>query len=395
MPLALVVLSTGLSTALAMPFLSLFLETAVHAGPVRTPLILVSAPIAGVTASWAIGRVSDRWPIRRHLLVATAVAGLVGMGVTAFVRNYWVLFAVTVTATAVAMALFPQAFAFARQLLDRPDADGGPNRAALGISALRTVYSVSWVAGPPLAAVLLATGGFRLVYGGAAVMYGVAAVVAYFGLPDVEAAAPPPAEQSTVDTGPRISPSLLVLTIVGFTLLQTPLTLGVQALPLFIADDLGRAASNAGLILGLCAALEIPLMLGLGALSTRIPVRTLILVGGAAGIVYQTLAATAQSVWVLAAAQVVNAMFIAAVAALGIPYMQDLMPGRPGRATTMYTNTFPLGNILTGPLFGIAQENGYRLAYVMNLGLCAAGLLLLAVARPARTPTEHGPLPPG
>ena len=42
--------------------------------------------------------------------------------------------------------------------------------------------------------------------------------------------------------------------------------LAVQALPLYISQDLHREASAAGLILGLCAALEIPGMLGLGAL---------------------------------------------------------------------------------------------------------------------------------
>ena len=57
-----------------------------------------------------------------------------------------------------AVSLFPQSFAYARQVLQRDD----PGRAAMGISTLRTVFSLAWVAGPPLAAVLLETGGFRL-----------------------------------------------------------------------------------------------------------------------------------------------------------------------------------------------------------------------------------------
>lgn len=376
LPLGVVFLIVGLATALVVPFVALFLASEVHAGPVRTTVYLVASPVAGVLAAWAVGRYSDRRPIRRPLLVAGSLAGLVAMGLTAVVRDYWTLLAVAVTATAAAGTLFPQTFAFAREALRQ----GDPKRAALGISVLRTVFSTAWVAGPPVAALLLAAGGFRLVYGAAALMYGVAAAVAFFWLPPVTPEKPPPADAERSDGGRRRY--LIFLTVGAFVLLQTPLNLGGQALPLFTTGELGGTVTDAGLILGLCAALEIPLMLGLGVLSTRVPLRALILAGAAAGIAYQAVGALAHSVWLLAAAQVLNALFIAAISALGIPYVQDLMPHSPGRATTMFTNTFPLGQVLAGPLFGLAQANGYRLAFVMNLALCALGLLVLTAARP-------------
>jgi SET family sugar efflux transporter-like MFS transporter len=37
--------------------------------------------------------------------------------------------------------------------------------------------------------------------------------------------------------------------------------------------------------------------------------------------------------------------------------------------------------VLAGPLFGLAQHFGYRLAYVMTTALCLAGLLMLFVHR--------------
>src|SRR4051812_15580251 len=186
LPLGLVFLTVGTSTAVVGPFLSLFLSTEVHAGPVRTTVFLVAAPLAGVIASTVLGRVSDRRPIRRKLLILASTAGLVGTGLTAVVRNYWVLLALAITATALAGSMFPQTFAYARQVLQRHR----PDRAAFGISSLRTLFSLAWVAGPPLAALLLATGGFGYVYGLAAVMYGLAAVVAIFWLDEVDAPAP-------------------------------------------------------------------------------------------------------------------------------------------------------------------------------------------------------------
>ena len=379
LPLGALFLAVGISTALFNPFLSLFLSTDVDAGPVKITFFLMVAPLGGVLGSVLIGRLSDRRPIRRRLLIIGAVAGLVGTGLTAVVRDYWVLLALAVTAFALAGSLFPQSFAYARQVLERDD----PARAALGISALRTVFSLAWVAGPPLAAFLLDAGSFVWVYGTAALMYALAALVAIYWLDEVPApaAAAPDAPVDDRLDAPRWT---LWLTATAFTLLQTPLTLSVQALPLFLSTDLGGDVGDAGLLLGLCAALEIPLMLGLGVLATRLPLRGLLFAGAACGVAYYALVAVATGLWLLIGGQLLNALFIAAVSGLGISYMQNMLPRHPGRATTLFTNSFPLGAMLAGPLFGLAQHFDYRLAYWMCTGLCAAGLLLLIVVRNER-----------
>jgi MFS transporter, SET family, sugar efflux transporter len=373
LPLGLVFLAAGLSMAVVGPFLSLFLSTEVHAGPVRTTVFLVAAPLAGVVMSTLLGKVSDRRPIRRRLIIAAALSGLVGTGLTAFIRNYWVLLALAVTATALAASMFPQTFAYARQVLQRDN----PARAALGISTLRTLFSAAWVAGPPLAAVLVDAGGFRCVYSMAAVTYAAAALVGIVWLDPVEA--PAPVAPEDIRSGPRMG-----LIVVTFTLLLCPLTLAVQALPLFISTDLHGDVRQAGLVLGLCAALEIPLMLALGALSTRVGLRPLVLGGAACGVLYYGLAAITPNVGLLFAGQILNALFIAAIEGLGISYVQDMLPGQPGRASTLFSNSFPIGAVLAGPLFGLAQHFGYRLAYVMTTVLCLAGLVMLVVYRGPR-----------
>ena len=378
LPLALVFLTSGLSVAVVQPFLGLFLSDEVHAGPVRVTVFLVVAPLSGVLTAWVIGRLSDRRAIRRRLIIAASVAGIIGSAVTAVVRDYWVLLGLAATAVALATSLFPQTFAYARQVLTRDD----PDHAPMGISALRTVFSIAWVAGPPLAALLLRTGGFVHVFGAATVMYALSALIAIRWLTEV---GPVPA---TPDEGalPPGRTWMLWLTAAGFTLLQTPLVLAVQALPLFIGTDLGGNPGSAGLILGLCAALEIPLMLGFGWLSTRMPLSRLILAGAASGVLYYGLTGFATNVWQLAAGQVLNALFIAAVSGLGISYMQDMLPQFPGRATTMFANTFPIGAVLAGPLFGVAQKFDYRLAYAMSAALCCLGIVLLVVTRHDQAP---------
>nr|MDT0659178.1 sugar efflux transporter [Micromonospora sp. DSM 115978] len=385
LPLGLMFLASGISTALVSPFMALFLSTAVHAGPVLVTVFLVASRLAGVVAATLIGRISDRRPIRRAILVAASLAGLVSMALTAVVRDYWLLLALAVTGMAVATALFPQAFAYARQVLARDR----PEQAVLGTSALRTVFSLAWVAGPPLGALLVSAGGFGYLYGAAAVLYLVAGLVAIFRLDRLDASAAP--ETADGDTPLEVPRWRLLVITAGFTILQTPLTLAVQVLPLFITTDLGGDVSAAGLILGLCAAVEIPLMLALGAVTSRIPVRVVVLVGGACGVAYYALMSVSSAVWQLAVAQVVNAAFIAAVAGVGISYLQDMLPRHPGRATTLFTNTVPIGAIMAAPLFGLAQQFGYRLAYVFATVLCAVGLLLLLLTRPdCRPPGRAG-----
>ena len=369
LPLSLVFVVVGLGTSFVGPYLALFLAEGLHAGPVRTTAFLIVAPISGIAISSAIGRLSDRKPIRRQLLIVAALAGAAGALLTAVLRNYWAVLAVTVTLTAIAGSLFPQSFAYARQILQQKD----PSRAAFGISALRTLFSVAWVGGPPLAALILAAHGFGWTYGLAGALYLLGALLVATMLPEVPA---PVAAAARVHL-PQRTPVALFLIIASFTVVSTANTLNVQAMSLFVQDDLGGSISEAGLVLGICAAVEIPMMLVLGALTTRIPVRRLIFVGMFCAVAYHAIAATATHVWVLAAAQVLQAMVIATTSALGISYVQDLMPDLPGRATTMVSNTFPIGQVLAAPLFGLAQHFGFRLAYGMNLGLCAAGLLLL------------------
>jgi MFS transporter, SET family, sugar efflux transporter len=371
-PLGAMFLFVGLSTAVVGPFVSLFLSTAVKADPVHVAAFLVAGPVSMVVSSTLIGRLSDRRPVRRQILAAAAAAGGLGATATAFVRDYWLLLALTVTVTAISGSLFPQAFAYAREILERR----GSTRAAMTISTLRMLFSIAWVAGPPLAAILLQAGGFRALYLTAAAMYAIAVLVAVFILEDVEKAP----KQEKAERGHASTKVLQV--VAALTLLQAAGSLGVQAMALFLSHDLRGSVRDAGLVLGLCAALEIPLMLGFGALSTRWPLHRLVVVGAGLGMLYYVLVAASAHTWQVAAAQLVNASFIAAVQGLGISYVQEMLPGEPGRAATLAGNAYPVAAILAGPLFGLAQHFGYRFAYAAAALLCAAGVTLLITSKP-------------
>ncbi|MOA24928.1 Sugar efflux transporter A [compost metagenome] len=79
----------------------------------------------------------------------------------------------------------------------------------------------------------------------------------------------------------------------------------------------------------------------------------------------------------LLALQLFNAIFIGIVAGIGMLWFQDLMPGRAGSATTLFTNSISTGVILAGVIQGaLVQSYGHFAVYWV---IAAISLLTLAL----------------
>jgi SET family sugar efflux transporter-like MFS transporter len=383
LPLAAVSASVGLATALALPFMALFLSTEVGAGPVALGTFLLVTPLAALVASTLIGRLSDARAVRRPLLIIGATTGAAGYALFSVLRDYWILLAVSSTLVAVASSLLPQMFAYAKQVLER----GGSTKAPLAISSLRTLISVAWVAGPPLAALLVAKTGYTGLFIATALVYTAVAALT-LRLPEIIATP----TTTTIDEPIKPANRNIVFAVLAFILIQGAVSLGVVALPLFVTDELHGTTGDAGLILGLCAALEIPLMIGFGVLAMRIDHRRLVGIGAIAALAYHSVMLMTTNVWQVAAAQALNAVVISAAMGVGISYFQTLAPDRPGYATTMFTNSATVAGMLSGPLLGAAQLLSYRAAYGMSLTMSALGLgMLLLVRATGARPTRPTP----
>ncbi|MGM1065663.1 sugar efflux transporter [Saccharothrix sp. Mg75] len=367
-------LLVGIGYALVSPFMALFLVKELHAGPVAVGAFLLVGALVSLVVSTLVGRLSDTRDIRRAVMLVATACGAAAWALHAVLRDYWLLLAVSVTLSALASTFIPQMFAYARQLVDRSRSTKG----AFAISGLRTTQSIAWVGGPPLGALLMTAVGFTGLFAATAAVYLLAAVAVLLWLPRLGPA--PAAGADAVDHRPG-GRTGFVLPSAAFVLLQGATAVGVAAMPLFVTEDLGGTAGDAGLVLGLCAALEIPLMLGFGALATRFDHRVLVLAGGALALAYYSVVLLAQATWQVMAAQALHAVVIAAVMGVGISYFQDLAPDRPGYATTLYTNTAKISAMTSGPLLGVAQHFGYRTAYGIGLVMSVLGLALLLADR--------------
>jgi len=145
-------------------------------------------------------------------------------------------------------------------------------------------------------------------------------------------------------------------------------------------------------VLSLGAALEIPLMIGLGSLAARLTTRTIVLWGVLTGAVYYAVLAVAPGLWLVLGGQIVAAVFVSVLMGVGIGYFQDLMPRSAGVATTLYANSGQVARVL-GSLMGgvLAQTIGLRDVFWLCavLVVLAFGILALSVRAAARR--EGGP----
>lgn len=356
---------SGLSMAFALPFGSLFLTTEVKVTPFQLGFFLIASPLASVVASTIMGKLSDGRVQRRYMLAAGGVAGAIGYSLFAVLRDYWFLLGTSVVFVAITSSLLPQLFAYGRQVSQGP---------SMVVSVLRTLLSVAWVAGPPVAALLVAKTGWVGLFGSTAVLQlGVAVLALTLPVPAAE-----PEEPAQEEVAGPARGNMAVVSV-AFTFMQGSVTLAVSGLPLFVTTELRGTAGDAGLAMGLCAALEIPMMLWFGSLANRMSQHKLILIGAVISLSYHSLMVFTDSVWQVMAAQLLHATVISLVMGVGITYFQSLDPGRPGHATTMFSNTQIVGGMIAGALLGLSQELGFRWVYGFSFTMCVFGLALLLV----------------
>src|SRR5262249_33227218 len=149
---------------------------------------------------------------------------------------------------------------------------------------LRMMLSLAWAAGAPLGALVLGLIDFNGLFLATSLMYFVVfgVIITLFH----NRFAPAPAAAPTTTESASQSRATLIAVTAAFVVLQAVTSLTVTTMPLFVSVTLHGNITDAGIILGLCAALEVPLMLLFGRLASRWSLLDLILAGGAFGIAY-------------------------------------------------------------------------------------------------------------
>ncbi|MGO4743177.1 MFS transporter [Serratia quinivorans] len=366
---------SGIAGALQIPTLSLFLTTEVQVTSLWVGFFYAVNAGVGIIVSFLLAKKSDRQRDRRHLILICYLLAAGNCLLFAFNRNYLTLITAGVLLTAIANTAIPQLFALAREY-----GEEASQNVAMFSAVMRAQLSLAWVFGPPLAFMLVVNYGFTAMFIFAAGIFLLVTLLAWWILPEVvrnTAGNEITAQQKTPfdkDVGLLFVASVLMWTCSAMYLIDVPL---------YITAELGLPQSLTGWIMGVAAAIEIPIMILAGRYVNRLGKRLMMSAAMVAGMVFYAGMLWFSSPAGLLFLQVFNAIFIGIIATIGMLYFQDLMPDRAGMATTLFTNSISTGVILAGILQGILTEYGpHSSVYLL-------AILLLSIALPVGFKTRE------
>jgi len=375
---------SGIAGALLAPTLSLFLTTEVKVRPLWVGLFYTVNAIVGIAVSFLLAKRSDTRGDRRKLILVCCLMAVGNCLLFAFNRDYLTLITAGVLLSAIANTAMPQIFALVREY-----ADSSAREVVMFSSVMRAQLSLAWVIGPPLSFTLALNYGFTVMFVIAAATFAICALLVWFTLPSVPRVTPvEPADTLIAAPSAPIAPVSVWRNpdvrrlFIASVLMWTCNTMYIIDMPLYITADLGLPENLAGLLMGTAAGLEIPAMLLAGYYVKRFGKRNMMLFAVAAGILFYAGLVVFKFKLALMVLQLFNAIFIGIIAGIGMLYFQDLMPGRPGAATTLFTNSISTGVILAGVLQGALVENlGHYAVYWLAALLAVAALWMSARVR--------------
>ncbi|HAM9859631.1 TPA: sugar efflux transporter SetA [Escherichia coli] len=368
----LVAFMMGVAGALQAPTLSLFLSREVGAQPFWIGLFYTVNAIAGIGVSLWLAKRSDSQGDRRKLIIFCCLMAIGNALLFAFNRHYLTLITCGVLLASLANTAMPQLFALAREY-----ADNSAREVVMFSSVMRAQLSLAWVIGPPLAFMLALNYGFTVMFSIAAGIFTLSLVLIAFMLPSVARVELPSENALSMQGGWQDSNVRMLF--VASTLMWTCNTMYIIDMPLWISSELGLPDKLAGFLMGTAAGLEIPAMILAGYYVKRYGKRRMMVIAVAAGVLFYTGLIFFHSRMALMTLQLFNAVFIGIVAGIGMLLFQDLMPGRAGAATTLFTNSISTGVILAGVIQGaIAQSWGHFAVYWVIAVISVVALFLTA-----------------
>lgn len=368
----LVAFMMGVAGALQAPTLSLFLSREVGAQPFWIGLFYTVNAIAGIGVSLWLAKRSDSQGDRRKLIIFCCLMAIGNALLFAFNRHYLTLITCGVLLASLANTAMPQLFALAREY-----ADNSEREVVMFSSVMRAQLSLAWVIGPPLAFMLALNYGFTVMFSIAAGIFTLSLVLIAFMLPSVARVELPSENALSMQGGWQDSNVRMLF--VASTLMWTCNTMYIIDMPLWISSELGLPDKLAGFLMGTAAGLEIPAMILAGYYVKRYGKRRMMVIAVAAGVLFYTGLIFFHSRMALMTLQLFNAVFIGIVAGIGMLWFQDLMPGRAGAATTLFTNSISTGVILAGVIQGaIAQSWGHFAVYWVIAVISVVALFLTA-----------------
>ena len=362
---------TGLCSAFFYPLSSLFIVEELGASPMMLSLYMTLAVSSSVLVSQFIAKRSDTHWNRKTILITSLASYLILVASFTVIRDYWLAVAMAVVFGSVSGASFGQLFALGREYGDRHVANS-----TSFLAKMRAGLAIAWVFGPPAAFMLKAQFGFSAAFAVSAVTVSIAIVIIAKFIPD-NVVTKEERTAATVENRPlgRMVVFYCFIIVCAFSANN----LYITSMPLYLSQELQVDVSWLGLMFGMAAACEIPVMLGVGKMADKLGTTRVMTLGVISGAMFFLVMLSTTSFTGMLIAQILNGFFIGVCATLGMVALQDMMKDRLGTASTLFSNMLNISVLVSSVMVGVVGElyNYYSALYLCFVGAVIAAVLLI------------------
>ncbi|MGC6588830.1 sugar efflux transporter [Paenibacillus sp. Dod16] len=369
------VLLVGTGISITLPYLALYFTEDLGMSAGAFGVLTAVSSLSGVVANSFIGKYSDRGLDRKFIIILATISSALGYISYLVFDNFLILLIVVSFFSGLGAAAMPQIYAYAQESANESNSDDK----TFAMSTLRSLVSLGFLGGPLIGTIILGAFGYKgLFLGTAAIFLTISSLVLLF-LPKKEAAQKKRPEKGSTSLNRR----QIWYPMIALTLLFAVNAINGIVMPLFIVNELHGTHTEVGLIVSICAGLEIPIMFMLGAVGRKISNHSLMISACMIAIFYNMILSISTDSWQLIVAQLLQAAFVAIVMGNGLGYFTELLPNSPGMSSTIYYNVSIIGR-LVGNLGGgiIAQFAGFRQVYWVCLAIVMVSFFILWSIRP-------------
>ncbi|MBC8696519.1 MFS transporter [Staphylococcus pseudintermedius] len=376
----------GMGIAITVPFFVLFATNQLGMTTNQFGLLLALAAISQFTMNSIVARFSDTHAINRKVII---IVGLF-MGAISFTLPFFVHSVVLfIILHAIFQGLFapamPQLYASARESINQSTSS---SRAVFANSVLRSMFSFGFLFGPLVGNILNQSWGYSGLFGGTVAIILTTLLLQVFFFKDIKAKKPVRDSIMTEQDAPSmLKHRYLIVPFIAFVLLHIGQWMYTLNMPLFVTQYLHEEEKYVGHLASLCAGLEVPFMIILGMVASKVETRTLLAIAAVCGSLFFGSIGIFESIHMMLVGQVLLAAFLAVLLGIGISYFQDVLPQYPGYASTLFANAMVIGQLL-GNLLGGAMSQWVGLGnvfYVSALSLACGFVLILFTKKSRKT----------
>ncbi|EHD7793653.1 MFS transporter [Staphylococcus pseudintermedius] len=376
----------GMGIAITVPFFVLFATNQLGMTTNQFGLLLALAAISQFTMNSIVARFSDTHAINRKVIIIVGLfMGAISFTLPFFVHSvvlFIILYAIFQGLFAPAM---PQLYASARESINQSTSS---SRAVFANSVLRSMFSFGFLFGPLVGNILNQSWGYSGLFGGTVAIILTTLLLQVFFFKDIKAKKSVRDSIMTEQDAPSmLKHRYLIVPFIAFVLLHIGQWMYTLNMPLFVTQYLHEEEKYVGHLASLCAGLEVPFMIILGMVASKVETRTLLAIAAVCGSLFFGSIGIFESIHMMLVGQVLLAAFLAVLLGIGISYFQDVLPQYPGYASTLFANAMVIGQLL-GNLLGGAMSQWVGLGnvfYVSALSLACGFVLILFTKKSRKT----------